>query len=427
MIKKPFFGLGKPKLTYTGIDEIGHDIKEIPFSDKVTLFLKSEDQDINNVILSTGEQVKTGQRLKLFADRETYLTSTATGVITEISFEKGYSGQSFISVSIETGEKDLWDIEFEKTGKEAVPENALAFLSNLPGIADITPLIKMEKPLDTIIISGLDQDLLIATNQLIVKNEAENLKEGIDYLQKITGVSTIILAVPPSLRPDAQKGGVDVKVIEPIYPNALPKLLIKEISGITVPPSEKGENSGVGVVNAEAVIALGKAFADGKTPITKVLTVIDKECRLTGVRARIGTPVKDILNALNITVSEGDRLVLGGPMSGQGIYSEDMPILPDTDAIMVQDKDQVMPASDDPCINCGECVRACPAKLPVNMLVRLLENGLYEEAAQEYDLLSCVECGLCSYVCIMQIPIFHYIMLGKHELALTGALEESNG
>jgi len=187
------------------------------------------------------------------------------------------------------------------------------------------------------------------------------------------------------------------------------------------------EDLGVGFISPEAVVALRTAFVEGKMPVTKVLTVIDKDNRLTCIKARIGTSVRDILNALNIDVSQGDRLVFGGPMSGQGIYSEDMPILRDTDAIMVQDKDQVMPASNDPCINCGECVRACPAKLPVNMLIRLLENGLYEEAAQEYDLLSCVECGLCSYVCVMRIPIFHYIMLGKHELALTGGLEESNG
>jgi electron transport complex protein RnfC len=60
------------------------------------------------------------------------------------------------------------------------------------------------------------------------------------------------------------------------------------------------------------------------------------------------------------------------------------------------------------------------------MLVRLLENGLYQEAVRDYDLLSCVECGLCSYVCVSRIPIFHYIMLGKHEVARMKNLEESN-
>ncbi|HIJ42011.1 MAG TPA: 4Fe-4S dicluster domain-containing protein, partial [Deltaproteobacteria bacterium] len=91
------------------------------------------------------------------------------------------------------------------------------------------------------------------------------------------------------------------------------------------------------------------------------------------------------------------------------------------------DSAQIVPGSGDPCINCGECIRACPANVPVNMLIRYLENGLYEEAARDYDLFSCIECGICGYVCEMRIPIFHYIMLGKHEIALTEALEESNG
>ena len=58
--------------------------------------------------------------------------------------------------------------------------------------------------------------------------------------------------------------------------------------------------------------------------------------------------------------------------------------MPDTDAIMVQDKTQIIPNSDTHCVNCGECIRACPVNIPVNMLVRLLENSLYEEAAEEY-------------------------------------------
>ncbi len=427
MIKKPFFGLGKPKLKYSGIENIeGKDVKEIPPSTMITLMHKSPNGELGDLALSIGDEVKTGQKLNLRKTGEEYLTSTATGTITDISHASGYAGQSFISISIEAKSKDLWDGEFEKAGKNGSPENVLPFLSCLPGISDLTSLIKIDNPLNTIIINGLDQDLLITTNQLIVRNEADNLAEGVEFLKKTTGVKKIIFVVPPSLRMEAEKSGAEVKVIEPLYPDATPRLLMKEILDNPVPPSKNLEDLGVGFISAEAVVALRTAFVKGKMPVTKVLTIIDKDNRLTCIKARIGTPVRDILNALSIDVSQGDRLVFGGPMSGQGIYSEDMPILADTDAIMVQDKDQVIPIGNDPCINCGECVRACPAKLPVNMLIRLLENGLHEEAANEYDLLSCVECGLCSYVCEMRIPIFHYIMLGKHELALTGSLEETN-
>jgi electron transport complex protein RnfC len=60
------------------------------------------------------------------------------------------------------------------------------------------------------------------------------------------------------------------------------------------------------------------------------------------------------------------------------------------------------------------------------MLVRLLENGLYEEAVQDYNLLSCIECGLCAYVCVARIPVFHFIMLGKYEFGRLKTMEESN-
>ncbi len=426
-MKKPFFGLTKPKLTYSGIEDIGHDIQEIPPSGRLFLSLNCKQQDMQDLTVSTGHEVRTGQRVRPFSGREAYLTSPATGIITDISFETGHFDRSFVSLSIQAGQKDNWDAEFEQADMKPDSENVLSFLSGLPGISDVSSLIRGKTPLHTVVVSGLDQDLLIVTNQLSLKNGAEHLAHGIDCLQKITGAGKVILAVPPSLRSEAEKGGVEVKVIDPAYPNAIPRLLIKQVLGITAPASRRLEDLGVGVVGTESVIALGKAFAEKKPPMSKVLTVIDKGNRSIGVRARMGTPVGHILDALRITLTEGDRLVFGGPMSGRGIYSIEMPLGPDTDAILVQDKAQVIPASSDPCINCGECVRACPAGVPVNMLIRLLENGLYEEAAQQYDLLSCVECGLCSYVCIMRIPIFHYIMLGKHELALTGYLEESNG
>ena len=57
------------------------------------------------------------------------------------------------------------------------------------------------------------------------------------------------------------------------------------------------------------------------------------------------------------------------------------------------------------------------------MLVRFLEAGQYEEAADNYDLYSCIECGLCSFVCVSKIPIFQYIKLAKYELDRAEASE----
>ena len=170
---------------------------------------------------------------------------------------------------------------------------------------------------------------------------------------------------------------------------------------------------GLGFISAEAVICFAGIFGKAEFSFDKVITVIGKDNTPAVVKARIGTPVKAVLDSLGIETVHGDRLVLGGPMTGRAIYSEDMAVQADTDAIMVQDGSQVVLTTDGQCVNCGECVRVCPARMPVNMLVRVLSAGHYEEAAEAYDLFSCIECGLCSYVCVARLPVFHHIITSK--------------
>jgi len=64
MMKKPFFGLGKPKIQYSGVKNIeGGDVKEIPPSTRITLMHRSPSSELGNLAISTGDEVKTGQKL----------------------------------------------------------------------------------------------------------------------------------------------------------------------------------------------------------------------------------------------------------------------------------------------------------------------------------------------------------------------------
>jgi electron transport complex protein RnfC len=416
MIKKPFFGWGGPVLRYPVIkrDE-KESIREIPLPQRASILLDLPFSAFDNNLLKPGDNVKTGQRIVLSKEGEEYFISTVTGTVANISEYIGYTGRNYTSILIEDVREDRWDNWSKNISDRDLIGNSIRFLRSLPGKPDFGGLINPNNPPNTIVINGIDEDLLVKINQLSVVNDPEDLAKGVVYLKKIINAGRIVIIVPPELAFDAEKSGAEVRVIKPVYPNALPKIVMKKVLNSVVPVGKTCEDMGVAFINAEAVIALARAFGKGEMPINKSVTFIGKDGETVNLKVRIGTPVKAILNHLNIITTHGDRLVMGGPMRGKSIYTEDMPVSYDTDAIIIQDRDQISINADIHCVNCGECVRACPAKIPVNMLIRFLENSLYEEAAQEYDLLSCVECGICSYVCVARIPVFHYIMLGKYE------------
>jgi electron transport complex protein RnfC len=332
-------------------------------------------------------------------------------------------GQSGTAITVDASGQDDWDDGFNK---EQTLDTALKFFESGPGNPSFKAFADPEKEILTIVINGTDQDLLLTANQQVVQNEADDIKDGVDALKKITGVDRVILAVPEGLVQQAGTTGADVKTVTADYPGSLPHMIMKDVLGQVVSAGDTLEDAGTVFVSAEAVAAMGAAFKTGKLRVTKVVTVVGKDGSSTNVKVRIGTPLKDVLEACNITVNERDTLILGGPMRGKATYSEELAVEPDTDGIVVQDEANSAQVTDYPCVNCGECVRICPVKVPVNMLVRFLEAKLYEDARALYDLDCCIECGLCSYVCVARIPIFQHIKLGKYELSLMETAEAAN-
>jgi electron transport complex protein RnfC len=201
---------------------------------------------------------------------------------------------------------------------------------------------------------------------------------------------------------------------------------MRDVFGAVVPAEKTEADMGVLFLSAEAVANIGAACETKALPTRKYITVIGKDGGRSLVEADLGTPIQDILTACGQPLNEKDRLILGGPMAGTAIYTDLYPVCPDTDAVMVQDHSDISFVEDAACINCGECVQACPVNIPVNLLVRYLAAGAYDDAADLCDLHACIECGLCTYFCVARIPISQYIRLGKHELDRAKAAEETN-
>jgi electron transport complex protein RnfC len=399
--------------------------QHVSSSKTATLLIEEKLERQSQLALKVGDTVQAGQKITPFTDRPSYTIASVTGTVAAIRPMPGDFGKHLTAIDITlAGAEETAEGPGEMTPTMTTLSE---WLAGAPGKPPLHLFQSSEHGIHTLVVAGVDADLLVATNQFVIKSEMHAVNRGIDILKEATGVKRIAIAVPRDLVQGFGHTGADeLKAISSAYPAASPKLIIYEAFGQEIPAGKTCEELGFAFFSAEAVASIGKAFDTGRVPFEKVVTLVDKQGRKTMVSARIGTPVADVLAAHGITTGDMDRLILGGPMTGSAIYDDQMPIQADTDAILVQDAGDVSLVSDYPCINCGECVRACPARIQVNMLVRFLEAGQYEDGADLYDLYSCVDCGLCSFVCVAQIPIFQYIKLAKYELSRLTAAEASD-
>jgi electron transport complex protein RnfC len=425
MLKKSFIGITTPRLEYESLTGTIPDPILIPPPSTVRLLVEGPFEKRDASLFAEGDAVTTGQPLRHSEQTDAYAVATVDGTVGTISAYIGDFGKAFTAVTLQRSEEKT-----EETGLEvATPfslDSALAHLMHLPGTPPLKTFTDETKPIHTIVIYGGDNDILVSTNQYVVKTRAHALEKGIAALKQITGVDRVVLAVPGEAVQTYGHLGAEVKNLSMTYPSAFPQMILPTVFGQTLPAGKSCEDLGFCFMTAEAVASIGEVHEKGQYPARKLITVINKAEKQQLVSAVIGTPLSDIFQQLGITVQDGDRIIVGGPMTGSAVYLEDYPVMPDTSAIVIQDKDAIPFVSDYPCINCGDCVRICPVCVPINMLVRFLEAGYYEEAADQYDLYSCIGCGLCSFTCPSKIPIYQFIRLAKYELERMKSAEAAN-
>ncbi|MFW6011637.1 MAG: 4Fe-4S dicluster domain-containing protein [Desulfosalsimonas sp.] len=423
MIKRSFFGIARPKLEYDTIEDVRTEPVSVKPGRHVTLFIDTPFIRAGGAMIRKGDSVIPGQRLQLYEDKpEAYTISPVAGQIAEISSFLGMMEKQMTAVVIDIDQEggDSVDTSFQEISHSPSLQEAARFLDTSPGKPDLTRFQDPDRSVKTIVVLGADRDLMTVTNQYVIKTGIASIKTGIDILRKITGVQNVVITVAQHQVQAAGSTAAGVRAVGNEYPSAHPEMILRYLL-----PEQIGQG-GIALLTAEAMASIGEAFSSGRIPMEKIVTAVKKDGSRKLVSVTVGTPISNILAAVGEKIEPGDRLIAGGPMTGAALYSPDHPVEPDTDAVIIQGKEIIVEGTDTPCTNCGECVRICPVNIPVNELVRYMDAGEYELAAERAALFSCIECGLCAYVCESRIPVFQFIRLAKHAVQRINAAEEAN-
>lgn len=162
---------------------------------------------------------------------------------------------------------------------------------------------------------------------------------------------------------------------------------------------------GVILSNVTSVAFVGQYFRTGVPLIQKRMTVDgDAVAAPKNIIAPIGAQIHDVIDFCGGYKSDPRKILMGGPMMGRAIFSDEMPIVKNNNAILAFSKEKSYIPEETACINCGRCHHACPFNLLPTALAEAYERRDAQKLA-DLQVMQCMECGSCSYVCPARRPL----------------------
>lgn len=413
-------------------------IRKMPLSKKLILPLQQHIGEASIPIVSVGGKVLKGQKIaKAEGHVSVYLHAPSSGTIVAIDEQAipHPSGLSALCISIETDGEDKWIAREPISDFTSLSEHQIRQLIREAGIvglggAGFPSFIKLNPGvhhhIETLIINGVECEPYITCDDMIMRERAEGILDGIEIICFALRVKDCVIVIEDNkaeaisamelaLGSRSHLENTKVVVIPTRYPTGSEKQLIQVVTGKQVP--SRGLPIDIGIVchNIATAYAIGRAIKHGEPLISRIVTVTGREVAHAGnFETLFGTPMHELLTFCGTKRQPDEPFILGGPMMGYNLSGDHLPVTKTANCILVGVDDGAKASTPLPCIRCGECAAACP--------VSLLPQQLYWysrakdlDKTNEYNLFDCIECGCCSYVCPSEIPLVHYFRYAKTE------------
>lgn len=386
-------------------------------------------------LVAAGDEVKLGQPI---GDNQRFISApvhaTVSGKVTKIEDHPHPCGASIKSVFIESNGKDEPHQSIRPYGDiENLSKQDIRRIVRAAGIvglggAAFPTHVKLDPPHDKqiqyYILNGAECEPYLTTDNRAMIESAADIIYGLKAMMKPTDVPEAIIAIednkPEAIRvmSEAAKGedGIRIVAVKTLYPQGGEKQLIKTLIGREVPSGGLPMDVGVVVNNVGTALAVAKAIKTGMPLVERVVTITGKKLKSpSNLIARIGTPIKQLIDECGGLPPGTRKVIAGGPMTGTAQWTLDVPVVKGMSGIVILTRDECDEAEAEECVRCARCVDSCPSGLLPNFLGDYAEASRYD-ACRDYRALDCIECGICSYVCPTKRNLTQLIKLAKIEI-----------
>ena len=278
--------------------------------------------------------------------------------------------------------------------------------------------------IDTMIANGCECEPYITADDTLLRVKTRQVLEGMMVLYDILQPKRAVLAVEDNkteairqLQSFAdQFPKIELKVLPARYPQGAEKQLCQSVTGREVLPGKLPVSVGCAVFNVSTFAAIYRAVKLGY-PLTERIVTVSGEgvSRPQNFLVRIGTPLKELIEAAGGLDEKVERIINGGPMMGVAQKDLDAPVVKATNSVLCLLKDENGAADNPVCLRCGKCVGVCPMRLQPLYLYRYVNAGDLSRL-EKLNLLDCMECGSCAYTCPGKLPLVEKFRAGKKML-----------
>ncbi len=284
--------------------------------------------------------------------------------------------------------------------------------------------------LATLIINAAECEPSIACDEALMQAHADEIVKGIELLKnrvqcercviaiedsKPRAIAKIKLALEKQLTTTKTDTPIELLTIPTRYPSGAESVLIKIVTGQSIPKSKLPIDFGVVCLNVGTAYAVWQSY-QGEPLTSRIISLtgpaMPNPCN---VRVSFGTSIEHVLKSTgNESALKNYTIRAGGPLTGFPVRNMQLPVSSKTNCISAHTSNASATVAQ-PCIRCNACVDVCPEYLLPQQLHWHISAANWQQSRAQ-NLFDCIECGCCDVVCPSNIELSNYFRYAKAQL-----------